>query len=986
MSLRDKFDFQEEPIYIMDGNAFVFRGYFANSKMTRSDSFPTGAMYIVGRTLFKILREEKPKYFLFILDGRGPHFRHEIFPEYKAHRPTAPDDLKAQFDPIKRMLERLGIRVEVSCECEADDCIASLAKRYSKERPVVIVGMDKDLRQCLNDKVIMWDPASKEEKIVTEASFRENTGLSPNQWADVQALIGDSSDNIPGVRGIGEKTAMKLFQDFPSLEAIRDNYDDLPLPVKKKMEGNLDAMFLYRKLTTLNTEQCLDISLEDMRIKEAHEQNALAFFKEFELTALAKDFSVLVHKNIIHIAEDSAMQGSFLDGKASSAKENLLGNDEQNNGQTGEQKNTQENAKEIEPIEISFIENLPDCTGKVLAIITQSDRTQEEGIYLALAPLPQSVDFLREMAHKDRERTSITSKMATTDTMRTDTMKNDVKTNKANPKKTSQQQSLFTLIGEVSPVPKRLNMVEEAAKILALPTGGKTDILYKGDFEDLIPYMQNAAHIVLCDLKKIMHANPLLADNFKNYQQFFDLSIAAWLLSPDEKDYSWITISHRHALEIHMTTSHPAHLALSLYEQMLRYMEGRHLLNLMLEMEMPLVPVLYKIEKIGIQVNIGELFTFLEEVRIELDSLTSRIYEAAGGEFNIRSAQQIGEILFKKLDLPMTKSTKGGQASTSHEVLEQLSGSHPVIDALQEYRKLEKLRSTYLEPLPRMTGKDGRIHTTLNQFATGTGRLSSSNPNLQNVPVRGELGRRMRKCFTAKPGCFLVSADYSQVELRILAHCSGDETLREAFLNNEDIHSRTAALLYDVQIDSVDTDMRRHAKTINFGLLYGMGVRKLAQDLHISTQEAKRFMEVYFNRFSQIKSFYDEVENFAREHAYVTTLAGRQRALPDIMSNNHQAKALAERQAVNTLIQGTAADIIKLAMLAVNNDTLLKELDAHLLLQIHDELILEVPEANAERAGKRMAEIMMNIAPGNKRLSVPLLVDYGVGIDWGGAH
>lgn len=965
MSLREKFDFQEEPVYVMDGNAFVFRGYFANSKMTRSDSFPTGAMYIVGRILLKILKEEKPKYFLFVLDGQGPHFRHELFPEYKAQRPSAPDDLKAQFDPIKRMLERLGIQVEVSCQCEADDCIASIAHKYSKERPVVIVGTDKDLRQCLNKNVIMWDPASKEEKIVTEESFKETTGLRPSQWPDVQALIGDSSDNIPGVRGIGEKTAMKMFQDFPSLEAIRDNYDNLPPTIKKKMEGNLDVMFMYRELTTLKTEQCQNISLQDMQIKDVHEDNSLAFFKEFELHALGKSFSDLVRKKIINTVGNTDVQASFL-------SEGLV----QDSDVQKENIKSIENIEKLIPIEINFIENLPDCTGKVLSIAIHENREAENDIYIALSSLPESLDFLHALAQTESKSDVTTPKTDKKTEIKPKAQKN-----------TSHQQSLFALFDkEPVSVPKKLNMVEEAASMLKLPNDEKRDILYTGTFEDLIPYMQNAAHIVVCDFKKLMHANPLLASNFKNYQRFFDISLGAWLLSPDEKDYSWITISNRYALENRLPIEMPAHLAISLYEQMIRSMKERSLLKLMLEIEMPLVPVLYEIEKIGIQINIEALSTFLGEVQVELENLTQDIYKLAGGEFNIRSAQQIGEVLFKKLELPMTKSTKGGQASTSQEVLEKLTGTHPVIDALQEFRKLEKLRSTYLEPLPRLTGEDGRIHTTLNQFATGTGRLSSSNPNLQNIPIRGKLGKRMRTCFTAKPGCYLVSADYSQVELRVLAHCSGDESLRQAFLNNEDIHSRTAALLYNTDIDAVTTDMRRHAKTINFGLLYGMGVRKLAQDLNITTQEAKRFMEVYFSRFHQIKSFYDEVENFAREHAYVTTLAGRQRALPDIMSSNHQAKALAERQAVNTLIQGTAADIIKLAMLAVDKDPLLKEWNAHLLLQIHDELILEVPEENAEKAGKRMAEIMMNIAPNGEPLSVPLLVDYGVGVDWSSAH
>ena len=486
MPIKKTFIFDKEPVYIMDGNAFIFRGYFANSKMTRSDSFPTGAMYIVGRILLKILREELPKYFIFVLDGQGPHFRHELFPEYKAQRPSAPEELKAQFAPIKRMLEQFGIKVEVSCACEADDCIASLAKRYSKERPVVIIGMDKDLRQCLNNNVIMWDPATKEEKILTEQDFKDNTGLHPNQWADVQALIGDASDNIPGVRGIGEKTAMKLFQDFPNLESIRDNYEDLPLPVKKKMEGNLDIMFLYRKLTTLNTEQCLDISLDDMTIQDAHEQNALTFFKEFELHGLAKDFKELVRKNVINIIENSGEQGSL--NSKPSANALLVGeNQEQNSSE-----NNQEIETKIEPeieaaplLEINFVENLPDCTDKVLALIkiegdkkdqNKKDQNKEEGIYIALAPLPKSVDFLRALALSENgHKTTIAPMLTNEVTSKELKHKTEAKTQKTNAK--NSQQSLFALIEkEASPVPKSLNMVEEAAKILALPTEGKIDI------------------------------------------------------------------------------------------------------------------------------------------------------------------------------------------------------------------------------------------------------------------------------------------------------------------------------------------------------------------------------------------------------------------------------------------------------------------------------------------------------------------------------
>ncbi len=936
MSLREKFGFKEEPLYIMDGNAFIFRGFFANQRMARSDSFPTGSIHIVGKTVFKILREENPRYFLFVLDGQGSHFRHELYAEYKANRPPAPEGLKLQFEPTKTMLTRLGVRVEVSENAEADDYIASLAKKYSAERPVVIIGMDKDLKQCLNENVVMWDPASKDEKIVTMQSFMEETGLRPAQWADVQALIGDSSDNIPGVKGIGEKTAIKLFQDFPSLERIREQFEDLPAPIKKKMEGNLDAMFLYRKLTTLHTD-CCRLALQEMQIQPANEREVLGFFSEYDLKSLSKDFETLVKKKIITIAKDSSLQGSLFSLSEQAGQE----------GQ-GEEKEEKPTPKP----KLLDTDALPAAEHKCLALVPD---TEKHGFYLALCSMPANLQRIKNADKKEKT------------------------------KKSKQEQS--SLISLISPDTLSCGKKPRAAsEPFALPYAERADYYFAGELSDLMPLLQEAELIVSCDIKNLFHTYPLLWEHFAEKNHFFDLSISAWLLSPDEKNYTWLSLARRHAVEMGLSMENPATVALSLFEHDVRQMEGRSLLELMAELEMPLISVLFAMERAGIQVNIGALFEFLEEVRDELDALTNKIYAIAGTNFNIRSGKQLSDILFKKLDLPMAKSTKGGQASTSQDVLEKLAGSHPVIEALQEYRKLEKLRSTYLEPLPKQTGADSRIHTSFNQTGTGTGRLSSSNPNLQNIPVRGELGQRMRQCFVAQEGNLLVSADYSQVELRVLAHCSGDMTLRTAFLNNEDIHARTASLLYDCSLEAVTADMRRHAKTINFGLLYGMGQRKLSQDLHITMQQAKRFMEVYFERFRTIKEFYEKVENFAREHAYVVTIAGRQRSLPDIMSNNHQARAMAERQSINTLIQGSAADIIKLAMLAVHKDKQLKEWNARLLLQIHDELILEVPEAYAEHAGKRVAEIMMNIAPLGKRLSVPLLVDYGVGKNWGQAH
>lgn len=884
MSLKQRLGFTKEPLYLMDGTAFIYRGFFANANMTRSDGLPTGAMYIVGRVLLKLLKEEQPSRFAFILDGPGKHFRHEMFPAYKANRPAAPDGLVAQVEPVKRMVASLGLHVEVSDGCEADDCIASLAHRFREERPVVIIGMDKDLRQCLHDNVVLWDPASRDEKIVTLASFHEETGLTPDQWPDVQALVGDSSDNVPGVRGIGAKTAEKLFHDFPNLEAIRDQFDRVPLSIRKKLEGNLEAMFLYRRLTTLDLNCCRGVTLDDLRLTPLAGHEALTLFREFEMGSLHRELSELIRRGVL-VAE-----GGPEPVKGGSEQFSLMG----------------EAPREVELTQVGDAAGLPACAGRIVAL------TPPHGLPYA---------------------------------------------------SNGRAGCCVAVVGE---------------------DGEPCECRYMGPDHTLAAWAADAAVVVAPDVKKMLHADE--AWEALPPDRWFDLGLAAYLLAPEDRDYGWPRLSARQAEQSGLPQSRPATLALSLYEDLRKRLEQADLASLMKRLELPLIPVLARMERVGVRVDLNALREFLDEVQRELDSLTARIYEAAGGEFNIRSAQQIGEVLFKRLGLPAAKATKGGQASTSQDVLEKLSGHHPVVDTLLEFRKLEKLRSTYLEPLPRLTGADGRIRTTFNQLATATGRLSSSNPNLQNIPVRGDLGRRMRACFTAAPGHVLVSADYSQVELRVLAHYSQDPTLVAAFRNNEDIHTRTAALLNDADPASITPDQRRSAKTINFGLIYGMGARKLAQELGISLAEAKDFMERYFARFSHIKEFYDSVEQQAREQGFVTTLAGRRRPLPDMMSQSAQSRALAERQAVNTLIQGSAADVIKLAMLSVDGDAALRGLSARLLLQVHDELVLEVPADNAQAVGVRVAELMTGSTAADIQLTVPLAVDWGYGANWGCAH
>ncbi|MDR1124878.1 MAG: DNA polymerase I, partial [Deltaproteobacteria bacterium] len=415
-------------------------------------------------------------------------------------------------------------------------------------------------------------------------------------------------------------------------------------------------------------------------------------------------------------------------------------------------------------------------------------------------------------------------------------------------------------------------------------------------------------------------------------------------------------------------------------------LKSNHLLPLLRDLEMPLIPVLLDMQDIGLGIDKAAFARFLAQTEEELKSLTAEIHQAVGREFNIRSAQQLGKLLFEELGLPKARKTSGGQASTSQEALENLDGKHPVVGKILEFRKLEKLRSTYLEPLPRIADATGRLHTSFNQSSTATGRLSSSNPNLQNIPVRGPLGSRMRACFVAAPGQVLVSADYSQIELRVLAHLSQDPTLLDAFSKNEDIHRRTAALLFDVAPAAVTPDQRRGAKTINFGLIYGMGPQKLARELGIGMNEAKGFIERYFSKLGKLREYFDQVEKEARERGFVCTMTGRRRPCPEILSANQQLRSRARRQAINTCIQGSAADIIKLAMLAVPGDAALRRLGARLILQIHDELLLECAPEQAEAAGKRLAEIMSSVKPGGRELSVPLSSDWGSGRSWSEAH
>ena len=904
MSLQERLGLDTAPLLLMDGSAFIFRGFFANRNMQRSDGFPTNALVVVSRVLLRILRDEAPSHFVFVQDGRGRNFRHERYPLYKANRDATPEDLVRQFDPIQRMVRALGLPLVISEGCEADDCIASLAARFSTQRPVVIVSGDKDLKQCLGPRVSMWDPGSREEKLLTAEDFISESGVRPEQWPDVQALIGDSSDNIPGVPGIGPKKAQQIFEYCSSLEDIRDHFDKVPAKLQDKLRDHLEAMFVWRELTTLRRDFCTELSLDDLAVRPPDATACRELAAEFELFALRRDLEAYLKRR------PPAEPPASVAAAPSAPSEESPSRAATTARSTGTQLSLLDMAApaEAEPVLPPICcrpDELPDSTGARVAIIWA-----------------QGPDL-----------------------------------------------------------PPHLALDRGQGVCWAARWSGGQMILLR--------WLQAAESIVTEDAKVLLGHGPERSLPPETLPRLFDLGLASYLLDPEENDHGWPKLAVRWGSAL-PARSMPEHGAAGLALGMAGLLENRlardGLLELYRHLEMPLVPVLARMEDRGIAIDAAAFQSFLADVQAELDALTATVHAAAGRSFNIRSAQQLGEVLFGTLELPAPRKTRGGQASTSQATLEKLAGRHPVVDSILQYRKLEKMRSTYLDPLPRLVDAGGRLHTTFNQKATATGRLSSSNPNLQNIPVRGPLGKRMRACFIAGEGRALVSADYSQVELRVLAHMSQDAVLLEAFRHGADIHARTAALVYDCASEAVSPDQRRNAKTINFGLIYGMGAQKLAQELKISQTEAKDFIARYFERLTGLKAFYEEVEASARRQGFVTTLGGRRRLLPEIHSANGQASALARRQAINTVIQGSAADIIKLAMLAVDADEELARMDARLLLQVHDELLLEVPQEAAQEAARRVSRLMASVTPGGNALSIPLVVDAGVGHDWGAAH
>ena len=886
-------------VYLIDGSAYIYRAYHAIHPLSNSVGLPTHAVYGFTTILRRILREKQPSCLAVAWDTRGPVFRHRMYPKYKANRPPMPDDLVPQIPYIHKIVDAYNILSMEHEDKEADDLIASAVRRLAgNDCRVVVVSGDKDLLQLVSEYVTLWEPMN--DKLMDEAAVRKKYGVDPVQLLDYLALTGDSADNIPGVPGIGPKTAQKLISAYGSLEGLYAAVDGLKQSkMKERLIKHRDDAFLSRDLVRLCDTVDVPSEPKQYRVRKPDNESLRKVLTELEFSRLLT----------------------------------------------------------------------ADVSGR---------RVATDGFSLV-----QSRDELRQLARA----------LAKADHLVVDT-------------ETSSLNARTAVLVGVS-----LCVNTEAAWYLPCGHCDESGSLLPGQLEQdavisfLRPFLEDE------NLPKIGHNLKYDWTIFANPENggivlqgpVYDTMVGAWLLEPGRRSYKLDDL----CLEMNMEMTSFAEVtkgvkgdgafcavglkeaknyscedvygSLSLFQQQQPQLKKLGLWKLFAEVEGPLIPVLARMERTGILVDRDALKKLAVEFHERLDALRKQIYRSAGREFNINSSQQLAEILFDELALPRGRKTKTGY-STDVKVLKKLSRHHELPGMILQYRNLAKLTSTYVEKLAKLARADeGRIHSSFNQCGTATGRLSSSRPNLQNIPIRTPEGRRIRSAFIAGKGCLLLSGDYSQIDLRVLAHFSGDKALAEAFQRGRDIHRKTAAEIFDVSPQLVTKEMRRVAKTINFGIVYGMSSFGLASQLQVSRKEAQGFIDRYFELYAGVRAFMETIVSQAEKDGFVTTLLGRRRQLPDIHSKNRSRREFAQRTAINTPIQGTAADIIKLAMLEVDRMLLQKNLHGRMILQIHDELVLEVPEDEVEKISGYLKNAMENVMA----LSVPLVVNLQVGQNLG---
>ncbi len=878
-----------EKIVLIDGHSILNRAYYGVPDLTNSDGLHTNAVYGFLNIMFKILDEEKPDYFAVAFDLKAPTFRHKMYEQYKGTRKPMQEELRQQVPVIKEMLEAMQVPLMMLEGYEADDLLGTVAKKAEADGlEAVVVSGDRDLLQLATDHIMIRIPKTKKGGTEIEnyrtADVIEKYQVTPIQIIELKALMGDSSDNIPGIPGVGEKTATKLIMEYGCIENAYAHVEEIkPNKAKESLRDHYDMAQMSKELATINIYSPFELDMDKARMTDLYTKEAFELCKKLEF------------KNMLSRFE-----------------------------------------------------------------ISQEEQNHTAESFHMTSDLTQAQEWLEKLK--------------------------------------AEQQIGFYLLSDEKQEFRGLAVSGKKETFFFCNQGFLTEQYLTSALEELI---ETAAQAVTLQLKTQLR---FLHPSESAKKKILDGAISAYLLNPLKGEYPYENLAKDYMKElvpgaaellgktkineldaedkqISLLACYQSHVALHSMPMMLERLHEEEMERLFEEIEMPLVYTLAGMEKEGIRADAGILKEYAQELGEKIQELEQEIYTEAGENFNINSPKQLGNILFEKLQLPGSKKTKSGY-STAADILENLAPDYPIVQKVLDYRQVAKLKSTYADGLAAFIGEDGRIHGTFHQTVTATGRISSTDPNLQNIPIRTEMGRLFRKVFLPKEGCIFVDADYSQIELRVLAALSGDEALIHAFQNNIDIHTLTASQVFHIPLDQVTSLQRRNAKAVNFGIVYGISAFGLSQDLKISRKEASEYINNYFASYPKIKEFLDQAVVTAKEQGYIATYYHRRRPVPELTSSNFMQRSFGERIAMNSPIQGTAADIIKLAMIRVDQRLHSENLKARLVLQVHDELLVEAPVEEEARVREILHEEMMGVTD----FPVEMDIDIQSGSDWYEAH
>ena len=890
---------EKDPIILVDGSSYLYRAYHALPPLTTSKNQPTGAIKGVISMIKRVLIDHPDSPLAVVFDAKGKTFRHDMYSEYKANRPPMPEDLVQQIEPIHRIITLMGIKLIMIPGVEADDVIGTLAEqaRQKKLNTVISTG-DKDMTQLVCDNVSVVNTMSGE--LLDENGVMNKFGVGPELITDYLALIGDKSDNVPGVDKVGPKTAVKWLNEYKNIEGIKKNAESIGGKVGENLRSSIETLDLAHELVKIKTDVPLEITIEDLAVSESDAEQLSEVYKELEFNSWLQEVPEKIVKtevNSSYVCISTEKSLKELIKKASKAKTIAL---------------------DTETTGLDYMDT--ELVG--ISLSYQAG----EAYYIPLNHDDDSVDQL----------------------------------------------ALDIVLKELRPL-----LESSSNKIIGQNIKFDKNVLAKYGVD--IASIKNDTMMMsyVLDASATRHNLDALSSYYLNYKTSTFEDVAGKGVKQITFDKVPIEAATNYAAE-------DADITLRLYEELNPRLEGEASLNkLNDEIEIPLIEVLSEMEQNGAILNSKILNSQSKDLEGRIKKLEEKAYQIAGEEFNLGSTKQLREIFFEKLKYRIIKKTPGGQPSTDEKVLAELAEEYELPKVLLEHRTLSKLKSTYTDKLPNQVSQStGKVHTSFHQAVTTTGRLSSSDPNLQNIPIRTEDGRRIRQAFEPSKGNKFISADYSQIELRVMAHMSKDEGLLEAFREGQDVHSKTASEVFDVGIKDVTSDLRRNAKAINFGLIYGISAFGLGKQLGISRNLAAEYMAMYFEKYPDVKKYMESTKEFASQNGYVETLFGRRLYLRDINATNAMRRQASERAAINAPVQGTAADIMKIAMINMHKAIKTQKSEAKLILQVHDELILDTPKDEIDKIVSLVTESMMGAA----NLDVPLEIDIGIGDNWDQAH